>query len=35
MSQTYASTRDRHTHPRAWLILALILCAEIMDLLVR
>lgn len=33
MSQTYASTRDRHTHPRAWLILALILCAEIMDLL--
>ncbi len=33
MSQTYASTRDRHTHPRAWLILALILYAEIMDLL--
>src|SRR6187402_3384542 len=33
MSETVSGAIDRHTHPRAWLILALILCAEIMDLL--
>ncbi len=33
MSQTHASNPERQTHPRAWLILALILSAEIMDLL--